>query len=45
MKEEYLHYLFKTKSLGDEFITTNGDHLKVLDFGEHNFNSGPDFIN
>ncbi|MGV6860331.1 MAG: DUF2851 family protein [Putridiphycobacter sp.] len=44
MKEEYLHYLFKTKQLGDAFMTTDGQVVKVLNFGCHNQNAGPDFL-
>ena len=44
MLEAYLHYLFKTKQLGDRFLTTNHEKVKILNFGKHNHNSGPDFI-
>ncbi|NOQ71205.1 MAG: DUF2851 family protein [Crocinitomix sp.] len=44
MKEEYLHHVFKKKMLGNTFNTINNKTLKVLDFGEHNTNAGPDFL-
>ncbi|MFT5820133.1 MAG: hypothetical protein ACI8ZM_001367 [Crocinitomix sp.] len=44
MKEEYLHHVFKKKMLGNTFKTINNKTLKVLDFGEHNSNAGPDFL-
>lgn len=44
MKEEYLHYLFRTKQLGNQFITTSNLKVEILDFGIHNHNSGPDFL-
>lgn len=44
MREEYLHHVFKKKMLGNNFKTTNNESLKVLDFGEHNTNAGPDFL-
>jgi hypothetical protein len=44
MKEEYLHYIFKTKQLGKYFKTTNGEKLEVINFGYHNHSSGPDFL-
>ena len=44
MKEEYLHYIFKTKQLGKQFITTNGKQLEIINFGLHNHSSGPDFL-
>jgi hypothetical protein len=45
MREDYLHYLFASKSLGNSFTTTTGLTLKVQDFGSLNPNSGPDFLN
>ena len=44
MKEEYLHYIFRTKQLGSQFSTTDGKNVEILDFGIHNHNSGPDFL-
>ena len=44
MKETYLHQLFLQKSLGNIFVTTGNKVLQVLDFGRHNTNSGPDFL-
>ena len=38
-----LHYLFQTKSLGSEFLTTDNRILKVESFGRLNKNAGPDF--
>jgi len=44
MKEEYLHHVFKKKMLGNSFKTVNNQSLNVIDFGEHNSNAGPDFL-
>lgn len=44
MKEEYLHYIYKTKQLGNTFVTTNNQKVKIINFGYHNHNSGPDFL-
>jgi len=44
MKEEYLHYLFRTKQLGSDFVTTNNESIEVVNFGFHNHNAGPDFL-
>ena len=44
MKEEYLHHIFKTKQLGKHFISTDHKKVEILDFGIHNYNSGPDFL-
>jgi hypothetical protein len=45
MREDYLHYLFASKSLGNTFTTTTGLTLTVQNFGALNPNSGPDFLN
>lgn len=45
MKEHQLHYLFSSRKLGGSFITTSGYKLEILDFGDWNKNSGPDFLN
>ncbi|MBK6953013.1 MAG: DUF2851 family protein [Crocinitomicaceae bacterium] len=45
MREDYLHYLFASKSLGNTFTTTTGLTLKIQNFGALNPNSGPDFLN
>lgn len=44
MKEEYLHYAFKSKLFGRNFSTQKKQSLKIIDFGEHNQNAGPDFL-
>jgi hypothetical protein len=44
MKEEYLHHVFKKKMLGNTFKTIHDKTLTVIDFGEHNTNAGPDFL-
>lgn len=46
MKEELLHYVWKTKKLNlDNLTTTNGEPVCIQDFGFHNHNAGPDFMN
>ncbi|MBK6526357.1 MAG: DUF2851 family protein [Crocinitomicaceae bacterium] len=45
MREDYLHYLFASKSLGNTFTTTTGLTLTIQNFGTLNPNSGPDFLN
>ena len=44
MKEEYLHYLFRMKLLGNTFITVTGESLEIINFGRYNLNAGPDFL-
>lgn len=44
MTEAYLHYLWKYKLFSLENLeTTAGQELKIVDFGFHNHDSGPDF--
>ncbi len=44
MQEEYLHYLFQHKLLGNSFLTSENKVLNILKFGTLNPNSGPDFL-
>ncbi len=44
MKEEYLHFAFKQKRFGNIFTTATNKTIEVIDFGEHNPNAGPDFL-
>jgi hypothetical protein len=45
MEEEFLHYLWKFRLLNLELKSTAGDEVVVLHPGDHNTNSGPDFLN
>lgn len=46
MQEDFIHFLWKFKKFDVLNVkTTNGDALQILDIGQHNFNSGPDFFN
>lgn len=44
MKEEYLHFVFKNKFFGNQFKSSKEKKLEIIDFGEHNVNAGPDFL-
>ena len=46
MKEDFLHYLWKYKFFATkELKTSKNISLQILQTGQHNFNSGPDFFN
>ncbi|MCX6310328.1 MAG: DUF2851 family protein [Bacteroidetes bacterium] len=46
MKEEFLHYIWKTKQFAPaDLKTTQGQEIEIVFPGDHNFNSGPDFFN
>jgi len=46
MNEKYLHFIWKSKRLlTTELSTTTGENIIVRNFGEYNFDSGPDFFN
>jgi hypothetical protein len=46
MKEEYLHYLWKTKNIPlNNLYLTDGRPITINTFGIHNHDSGPDFSN
>ncbi|MFC0344964.1 DUF2851 family protein [Epilithonimonas hispanica] len=45
MNEEILQYLWNFKKFGNfDFISTDGRKIEILEFGEWNKNSGPDFL-
>jgi Protein of unknown function (DUF2851) len=46
MHENFLHYLWRTRRFDlSQMATTEGESLEILDFGEYNTHSGPDFLN
>ncbi|NQX86843.1 MAG: DUF2851 family protein [Flavobacteriaceae bacterium] len=46
MQEAFLHYLWKHKKLWkDTLVSTQGLPITILNVGQHNHNSGPDFFN
>ncbi len=46
MKEEFLHSLWKLKKFNHKQLSTSkGESLTIIDFGIHNHNAGPDFLN
>ncbi len=45
MNEEILQYIWNYKKFRNfDFISTNGRRIEILEFGEWNRNSGPDFL-
>lgn len=45
MNEEILQYLWNFKKFQRfDFVSTDGKHIEILNFGEWNKNSGPDFL-
>lgn len=46
MKEEFIHYIWKTKQFDSKDLKTeDGQTLGIIYPGEHNHSSGPDFFN
>jgi hypothetical protein len=46
MKEELLHYVWRMHRFDlAELVTTQGEKVEILDFGEYNRHGGPDFFN
>lgn len=46
MKEELLHHVWKTKRFDlDDLKTVDGEKISIKNFGLHNHNAGPDFLN
>jgi hypothetical protein len=46
MREEFIHYIWKTKQFNSEDLQTDdGQSITIIHPGEHNHSSGPDFFN
>ena len=46
MQEDFLHYVWKHKKFNSPSLqTTSGDVITLVNVGQHNHNSGPDFFN
>ncbi len=46
MKEEFLHYIFRNRLWDKNFMQlSDGRQFEILDVGEYNLDSGPDFFN
>ncbi len=45
INEAFLHYVWKTKNFPfNQILSTEGKPIKILDWGFHNHNAGPDFL-
>ena len=46
MKEELLHLVWKLKRFDfNSLLTVSGEPISIIDFGMHNHDAGPDFLN
>ena len=46
MKEDFLHYIWKEQLFDKtDLFLVNGERIEIIEVGEHNTNSGPDFFN
>lgn len=46
LKEDLLHYVWKNKLLiSNQLETTHKEFVQLINVGNHNYNSGPDFFN
>ena len=44
INESFLHFLWKYRLLNQPLVTDEGEEVKVENPGQHNFDSGPDFL-
>ena len=45
MREDLLHYIWKMKYFDwSDLRSTEGQLVEILDFGQHNHDAGPDFL-
>ncbi len=46
ISEEFIHYIWRLKNFDlHNLLLTSGESLDILNFGYHNSNAGPDFLN
>lgn len=46
MQEDFLHFIWKYKRFDIQNLkTVNNQTIRIINLGQHNFNSGPDFFN
>ena len=46
MTEDFLHFIWKYKNFDASYLEAiDGQEIKIINSGEHNTNSGPDFLN
>ncbi|MCF8377937.1 MAG: DUF2851 family protein [Bacteroidales bacterium] len=45
MKEEFLHYIWRYRLFSTEYLVYSDQKIEVLETGEYNQSSGPDFFN
>jgi len=45
VSEDFLHYIWKNRLFMVPLYLTTGEEVEVLDVGQHNHDSGPDFFN
>ena len=44
MKEEFIYYLWENRLLSKDLRTVEGESVYVVSVGNHNYDSGPDFL-
>ena len=45
LKEDFLHFLWRTKKIPPRLQTTDGREIEIVEFGNYNADAGPDFFN
>ncbi len=45
LKEDILHYIWENRLFYEDSLLVNGEKVEIIDTGQHNFASGPDFFN
>jgi hypothetical protein len=45
IKEEFLHYIWKYRLFDSEYFYFKDNRIEVVETGQHNLSSGPDFFN
>lgn len=45
IREDFLHFLWRTRKLLPGLQTTDGSNVEILEYGNYNTDAGPDFFN
>lgn len=45
VREDFLHYVWKFRMFNSEYLNYKGEKIEVIEPGQYNYSSGPDFFN
>jgi len=45
IREDFLHFIWENRLFESSSLFVNNEHIEIIETGQHNFASGPDFFN